>query len=45
MMKELVAAFDRAEAAVQKADLEALMDFYAKGYNYYGLKRSDVRRV
>jgi ketosteroid isomerase-like protein len=45
MMKEILAAFDRAEVAVQQADLEALMDFYAKGYNYHGLKRPDVRRV
>jgi len=45
VMKELVAAFDRAEAAVQHADLEALMRFYAPAYNYHGLKRSDVRRV
>ena len=43
--KELVAAFDRAEVAVQHADLDALMPFYEKGYNYHGLKRSDVRRV
>jgi hypothetical protein len=45
VLKELVKAFDRAEAAVQQADLEALMPFYAQGYNYHGLKRSDVRRV
>lgn len=45
VMKELVAAFDRAEVAVQHADLDALMGFYAKGYNYHGLKRPDVRRV
>lgn len=45
VMKELVAAFERAEAAVQHADLEALMPFYADGYNYHGLKRTDVRRV
>ncbi|HEX9155746.1 MAG TPA: hypothetical protein VF819_09285, partial [Nitrospira sp.] len=37
VMKELVAAFDRAEVAVQHADLDALMGFYAKGYNYHGL--------
>lgn len=43
--KELVQAFDRAELAVQHADLEALMLFYDEGYNYHGLKRSDVRRV
>lgn len=45
VMNELVAAFDRAEVAVQHADLDALMLFYAKGYNYHGLKRPDVRRV
>ena len=44
-LKEVVAAFDRAEAAVRKADLDALMPFYANTYNYHGLKRSDVRRV
>jgi ketosteroid isomerase-like protein len=42
---ELVAAFNEAEAAVKKADLDALMKFYATDYNYHGLKRSDVRRV
>ena len=43
--KELAAAFDRAEAAVQQGDLDALMLFYETDYNYHGLKRSDVRRV
>jgi hypothetical protein len=45
VIKELVAAFGEAEAAVKKADLDALMKFYATTYNYHGLKRSDVRRV
>jgi ketosteroid isomerase-like protein len=45
VIKELVAAFNEAEAAVKKADLDALMKFYATRYNYHGLKRSDVRRV
>ncbi len=45
VMQELVAAFDEAEVAVQQADLDALMLFYANGYNYHGLKRPDVRRV
>ncbi len=45
VIKELVAAFDEAEAAVKKADLDVLMKFYATTYNYHGLKRSDVRRV
>jgi ketosteroid isomerase-like protein len=43
--KEVAAAFDRAEAAVQHGDLDALMLFYENGYNYHGLKRSDVQRV
>src|SRR5688500_2015641 len=45
VLKELVAAFDRAEIAVGQADLEGLMVFYEKDYNYHGLKRPDVRRV
>lgn len=45
VIKELVAAFNEAEAAVKKADLDAVMKFYATTYNYHGLKRSDVRRV
>jgi|CXWL01.1.fsa_nt_gi ketosteroid isomerase-like protein len=45
VIKELVAAFNEAEVAVRKADLDALMTFYATAYNYHGLKRSDVRRI
>mgnify|MGYP001221643720 CR=1 FL=1 len=44
-VKEILAAFDRAEAAVQKEDLAPLLQFYAKGYNYHGLKPVDVRRI
>nr|MBI3611803.1 hypothetical protein [Nitrospirota bacterium] len=44
-VKEVLAAFGRAEDALQKQDLEALMRFYASGYNYNGLKQADVRRV
>ena len=45
VMRELIAAFNEAETSVKKADLDALMSFYATAYNYHGLKRSDVRRV
>ena len=45
LMRDVVAAFDHADAAVRQADLDALMPFYAKGYNYYGLKPADVRRI
>ena len=43
--REVAEAFDRAETAVQHADLDSLMLFYEKGYNYHGLKRPDVQRV
>ena len=45
LMRDVVAAFDHADAAVRQADLDALMPFYANGYNYYGLKPADVRRI
>lgn len=45
LMRDVVAAFDHADAAVRQADLDALMPFYAKSYNYYGLKPSNVRRI
>src|SRR5688500_12936181 len=45
VLKELVAAFVQAEIAVQQANLEALMSFDGKDYNYHGLRRPDVRRV
>ena len=45
LMRDVVAVFDHADAAVRQADIESLMPFYAKGYNYYGLKPSDVRRI
>lgn len=45
LLKELLAAFDRAEAAVQQKNLDALMGFYGPGYNYHGLKQPDVRRI
>lgn len=45
MVKEILAAFERAETAVQTRDLDGLMNFYAKAYNYHGLKPADVRRI
>lgn len=44
-VREILAAFGRAEAAVRKQDLDPLLQFYAKGYNYHGLKPADVRRI
>ncbi|MGE0646154.1 MAG: hypothetical protein AB7P24_21075 [Nitrospira sp.] len=45
VVKGLLAAFERAEAALNKEDLNALMLFYAPGYDYHGLKGGDVRRI
>lgn len=45
VVKELLASFERAEAALKKEDIDALMQFYASAYDYHGLKESDVRRV
>jgi hypothetical protein len=45
VVKGLLAAFERAEAALGKEDVDALMQFYAPTYDYHGLKEADVRRV
>jgi hypothetical protein len=45
VVRELLASFARAEAAVKKEDLHTLMTFYSPAYNYHGLKEADVRRV
>ncbi|MDH4301746.1 MAG: hypothetical protein OEV51_06690 [Nitrospira sp.] len=45
VVKELLASFERAEAALKKEDVDSLMEFYAPAYDYHGLKVSDVRRV
>ena len=44
-LREILAAFGRAEVAVQKQDLDQVLQFYAKSYNYHGLKPADVRRI
>lgn len=45
VVKGLLAAFERAEAALGKEDVDELMRFYAPTYDYHGLKPGDVRRV
>jgi hypothetical protein len=45
VVKGLLAAFERAEAALRKEDVDELMRFYASTYDYHGLKTDDVRRV
>ena len=38
-------AFDRAEMALQKQDLTAMMQFYSPAYNYHALHVFDVERI
>ncbi len=45
VVTDLLAAFERAESALKKKDIDALMQFYAPSYDYHGLKEDDVRRV
>jgi hypothetical protein len=45
VVKGLLAAFGRAEAALGKEDVDELMQFYTPSYDYHGLKTGDVRRV
>lgn len=45
IVTEIVAAFDRAEAATQARDLDTLVGFYSKRYNYHRLRKSDARRL
>lgn len=44
-VKEIIAAFDRAEQAIQARDLDGLMNLYSKRYNYHKLRKSDARRM
>jgi len=44
-VKEILAAFDRAEQAIQARDLDGLMALYSKRYNYHKLHKSDARRI
>jgi len=44
-VKEIIAAFDRAEQAIQARDLDGLMTLYSKRYNYHKLRKSDARRL
>lgn len=45
VVKGLLAAFERAETALKKEDLNALIQFYSQAYDYHGLKAKDVRRI
>lgn len=44
-VREILAAFNRAEEFLQARNLDALMGLYSKDYNYYGLKKDDLKRI
>jgi len=45
VVKGILTAFKRAEEALQARDIDALMAIYSKGYNYHGLRKSDMRKI
>ena len=42
---DLLAAFNRAEEALHARDIDALMEVYARDYNYRDLRKDDVRKL
>jgi hypothetical protein len=44
-VKDILAAFDRAEQAIQARDIDGVMALYSKRYNYHKLRKSDARRI
>ena len=42
-VKEILAAFDKAEKALKAQDLDDLMALYSKNYDYHGLTKNNVR--
>lgn len=44
-VNEIVAAFDRAEAAIHARDIDTVMSLYSKRHDYHKLRKSDARRL
>lgn len=44
-VKELLAAFEQAEQAMQAQDIDGIMALYSDDYFYHGLKKADIRKV
>lgn len=44
-VKDIKSAFEKAEEAMKAGDLDALMTFYSKDYEYHGLKKDDIRKI
>ncbi|OGW67048.1 MAG: hypothetical protein A3H49_10605 [Nitrospirae bacterium RIFCSPLOWO2_02_FULL_62_14] len=41
----ILAAFNRAESALQAGKLDELMDLYSNGYSYHGLTKQELRKI
>lgn len=44
-VQEIMATFEKAEAALEARNLENLMALYSKDYAYHGLTRDDIRKI
>ncbi|TAL09239.1 MAG: hypothetical protein EPO02_10760 [Nitrospirae bacterium] len=42
-VKEILASFDKAEAALKAQNMDTLMALYSKDYNYHGLTKNNLR--
>lgn len=42
---DILAAFNRTEEALHARDIDALMEMYARDYNYRDLMKNDVRKI
>lgn len=41
----ILAAFNRAETALQAGNLDELMDLYSQSYGYHGLTKQELRTI
>lgn len=44
-VSEILAAFNRAEAALQAGNMDDLMTLYSEQYRYHGLTKQDLRKI
>jgi len=44
-VREILAAFDRAEEALQARDLEGLLRLYAEDYDHHGITKEGLRQI
>jgi hypothetical protein len=42
---EVIGTFDQAQEAIRARNLDGLMALYAQGYQYYGLRKDDIRQL